>query len=146
MSAEERQEAIKKLILHANVSDQKQLVQLLKEKHGIQTNQAVVSRDLHKLNIVKKIRNGQLAYEIASIDVKQEILKLAVLDVVHNESMILIKTYPGIADFVGDFLDQCNDLDILGCLSGENTIFVTPKSTKTIKQTYTSLCKRLYFK
>jgi transcriptional regulator of arginine metabolism len=146
MTTEERQEAIKELILHTHVSDQMQLVQLLKEKYGIQTNQAVVSRDLHKLNIVKKLRKGELAYEIASLDVKQEILKLAVLDIVHNESMILIKTYPGIADFVGDFLDQCLDLDILGCLSGENTIFVTPKSTKTIHQTYLNLCKRLYFK
>lgn len=146
MSTEKRQDAIKELILHHHVSDQMQLVQLLKEKYGIQTNQAVVSRDLHKLNIVKKLRKGQLTYEIASLDVKQEILKLAVLDIVHNESMILIKTYPGIADFVGDFLDQCTDLDILGCLSGENTIFVTPKSTKTIHQSYQNLCKRLYFK
>lgn len=146
MSADKRQEAIKELILQSNVSDQKQLVQLLKDQYGIQSNQAVVSRDLHKLNIVKKLRKGQLVYEIPSHDVKQEILKLAVLDVVHNESMILIKTYPGIADFVGDFLDQCQDLDILGCLSGENTIFVTPKSIKTIKDTHKALCKRLYFK
>lgn len=143
---EKRQAAIKDLIQKIAISDQKQLVELLKSEHSIKTNQTVTSRDLRKLGIVKKLVNGALIYEIAEIDVTKEILKLAVLDIVHNESMILIKTYPGIADYVGDYIDKNPDLDILGCLSGENIIFVTPKSIKTIEKTFEKVCKLVHFK
>ncbi len=78
---------------------------------------------------------------------QSEILKLALIDITHNESMIVIKTYPALADFVGDRIDEVEEeLEVLGCLSGENTVFVTPKSVKNIKKTYEALCTKLKFK
>lgn len=137
-----RQEAIKELISTFTVSDQEALVKLLAKHHDIHTNQAAVSRDLKALGIIKTNEG----YEVPTLDVTAEILKLALVDVVYNESIIVIKTYPALADFVGDYIDQQDDLDILGCLAGENVVFVTPFSTKQIKQTYAALCKKLHFK
>lgn len=142
----ERQEAIKAIISKIAVSDQHQLVQLLKEQYGIETNQAATSRDLRKLGIVKKMHKGVLAYEVGEIDITKEILKLAIVDISHNESMIVIKTQPGIAAFVGDSLDQCEDLEILGCIAGENVVFVTPASTKKIKAAFEQVCEKVYYK
>jgi len=48
---------------------------------------------------VKKIRNDVLVYELPGIDIQTEILKLALVDIIHNEAMIVIKTQPGLADF-----------------------------------------------
>lgn len=146
VSTKKRQEAIKELIKKFAVSDQHHLVELLAEHYGIDTNQAATSRDLRKLEIVKKMNKGVMAYEVADIDVTKEILKLAVVDIDHNESMIVIKTQPGIAAFVGDNLDKCVELDILGCLAGENVVFVTPKSTKKIHATFEKVCEMVYFK
>lgn len=146
MSAEERQKAIQELVKKIAVSDQKQLVELLKQQYKIETNQAVVSRDLRKLGVVKKMVNGVLSYEMPDVDVSAEILRLALIDISHNESMIVIKTYPSLAGFVGDCVDQYHDLDLLGCLAGENVVFVAPKSIKNIHKTYEKVCEKFRFK
>lgn len=143
---EKRQKAIKDLVSRMAISDQKQLVELLKAHHNIEANQAVVSRDLRKLGIVKKEIKGSLRYELPILDVTAEILRLALVDISYNEAMIVITTHPGLADFVGDCVDSHSDLEILGCLSGENVVFVSPKSTRKIKQTYEKLCEKLFFK
>lgn len=141
-----RQEAIKELIKKTAVSDQNHLVKLLLEHYQIEANQAVISRDLRKLGIVKKMVNGILCYEVPDLDVKSEILRLALVDITHNESMIVITTHPALADFVGDCVDQYDDLEVLGCLAGENVVFVTPKSVKNIKKVYDHLCEKFHFK
>ena len=145
-SVEARQKAIKELVKKTAISDQKQLVELLAEHYGIETNQAVVSRDLRKLGVIKKTIHGILSYEMPEVDISAEILKLALVDIDHNESLIVIKTHPGLADFVGDCVDQYNDLEVLGCLSGENVVFVTPKSIKNIDKTYENICEKFHFK
>ena len=142
----ERQKAIRELVKKTPISDQKQLIELLMKHYKIDTNQAVISRDLRKLGVVKKLVQGVLVYEIPDIDVKAEILRLACIDIRHNESMIVIETHPGLASFVGDCLDQLNDLNILGCLAGENIVFVSPQSIKDIHRIFDAICEKFYFK
>ena len=142
----ERREAIKSLISKKQISDQNMLVKLLKELHGIETNQAVVSRDLRHLGVIKRATKGELAYELAQIDITQELLKLAIVSIEHNESMIVVTTHPALAAFVGDCIDQHTDLNILGTLAGENVVFVSPRSIKNIHTVYADLCARLHFK
>lgn len=141
-----RREALKKLLNETLVSDQKTLVDLLKEKFNITTNQAVLSRDLRKLGVIKKEINQKLFYTLPSFDVVDELLRLAIVDIQYNEVMIVIKTYPGLADFVGDYVDQEPDLPILGCLAGENVVFIACQSIKNIHKTYEIICKYLNFK
>jgi len=146
METKDRLKAIEELVRKEAISDQKQLVDLLALHYKIETNQAVTSRDLRKLGITKKIINGQLVYELPQVDVRAEILRLALIDISHNESMIVIKTQGGLADFVGDCVDQHTDLDVLGCLSGENVVFVIPKSIKNIDKVHKKICEKFHFK
>lgn len=141
-----RHAAILKILKAELVSDQEMLVALLWKLYKIETNQAVVSRDLHKLGVTKKLVNGLLVYELPTTDILSEILKLAIIDIVHNESMIVIKTQPALADFVGDSIDGLEGLDILGCLAGENVVFVAPKTTKNIENIFKELCCKIGFK
>ena len=141
-----RQKAIKELITEKCISDQNQIVDLLKEKYELETNQAVISRDLKKLGVVKKPFNELMVYEMAETNVQTEIFRLALVDIDHNEVMIVIKTVPGLAAFVGDQLDQCKDLNILGCLAGENVVFIVPKTGSKIITTFQAICKKFQFK
>ena len=145
-SAQKRQDAIVDLLKKVAVSDQNQLVELLKKYHGIETNQVTVSRDLRKLGVVKQLINDTLVYNLPQTNVKTEILRLALVDISYNEGMIVIKTHPGLAAFVGDYIDQNQELEVLGSLAGENAVFVVPKSTKKIKNIYEALCENLNFK
>lgn len=141
-----RQKAIKELIKSYPIEDQETLVELIKKKYGIETNQSIVSRDLRQLGVSKHQVNNHMIYELKEYDASREILRLAIVAVDYNETLIVIKTLPGLADFVGDYLDMQEDLPILGCIAGENTIFVAPRAKSSISALYKQLCKVLYFK
>lgn len=138
---EKRKLAIQELVKSHVINDQAKLIELLEKNYGIKTNQAVVSRDLRNLDISKRTHGEAIAYELPHIDVAQEILRYAIRSIEHNETTIIINTVAGTADFVGDFLDKQQDLDILGTLAGENVVFVAPRSIKTITELYQNLCK-----
>lgn len=141
-----RLEAIKKLLQEVLIPDQSTFVKLLMDRYGIKTNQSILSRDLRKLKVSKKAINNQLFYSLPETNVIGEILKLAIVDIAYNESLIVIKTHPGLAAFVGDYIDQNPDTEILGCLAGENVVFITCYSTKKIEEIYHKLCFELNFK
>jgi len=131
--AKERQRAIKTIIDKHHVPNQKQLSKLLKTLYGIETSQAMISRDLRTLGIAKHKHRGKLIYEPQK-DPRREILKLAVLSIEHNETMIVVNTLCGMAPFIGDCLDMHKSIGILGTLAGENVVFVAPQSIKKIDQ------------
>jgi len=141
-----RRAAILELLKGEIVTDQNHLVELLKTRYGIDTNQAVVSRDLHKLGVIKKQVNGVLSYELPVVDTVSEILRLAIVNIDHNEAMIVVSTQAGLADFVGDSIDQLSGLDLLGCLAGENVVFVAPRSINQIEKTCELLSQKIGFK
>lgn len=142
----QRQEAIKELIKNEPIEDQQTLIQLIKKRYGIATNQSIVSRDLRQLGVSKHLINNRMIYEVKEQDASREILRLAIIDVQHNESLIIIKTLAGLSDFVADYLDMQEDLAILGTVSGENTIFVAPKTKTKIETLFKEIRKILYFK
>lgn len=128
----ERHQAIQELVTSYAITDQADLVELLKKRYAIETNQAVISRDLRTLGICKRMRNGEMVYELPNVDAIEEVLNYAVQAVECNETMIIIKTLPGTAGFVAEFLDLQHEFAIAGTIAGENTVFVAPKSIKSI--------------
>lgn len=134
MTSLSRQEKIKELIqLHA-LSDQQEIVELLEKTYQIKTNQAQVSRDLKKLGVIKQRGLSGDFYALPNLDVHKEILKLSIMSIQHNEALVVIKTRAGLAAFVGDYIDEHFSDYILGCIAGENTVFVTPcQITDTVK-------------
>lgn len=141
-----RQQALTELISLHPIEDQTTLAHLLKEKYNIETNQSIVSRDLRELGVTKKIVDETSVYEINATNTTYELLIRSIIDIQHNESLIIIKTVPGLASFVGDFIDQQNIPQLLATLAGENVVFVAPKSIHSIAKTYVTICKVLHFK
>lgn len=141
-----RKEAIKELIKKHPVENQDMLVDLLKKEYAIDTNQSVVSRDLRELGVTKYKFKDTMIYELKELNISKEICRLGVLDVVHNEAIIVVKTLAGLAPFVGDFIDVQTSIGVLATLAGENVVFVTPQSTKSIAKTFDAVCQALYFK
>jgi arginine repressor len=140
-----RRDAVKKLIMTHSIEDQATLIKLMNKYYGIETNQPAISRDLHELGVRKGMVDGKLIYEVPDSNVEHELLKLAVTDVVHNETMIVVKTMNGLAPFVGDFLDR-QDIGLLGTLGGENMVFVSPVSVKRMNKIFDDVCQVLCFK
>jgi len=146
ITPQRRREAIQKLIGGHSLESQQKLMAMLVNEYGIETTQAVISRDLRILGIDKRNVGGVMIYEPSSIDTRKEILRLGVVSVRYNKFMIVIKTIPGLADFVADCLDLYEDIGILGTVAGENTVFVSPVSATNIEKIFKKVCKVLYYK
>lgn len=139
----ERQQAIRSLIGARKIADQQSLLELLDKEYNIQTSQAVISRDLRSLGVVKKTVNGQVMYDNVD-DPSKDLLRKAIISIAHNEALIVVTTLAGCAAFVGDYIDAHKHLGILGTLAGENVVFVTPISIRDIDQLYMSLKNLTY--
>jgi transcriptional regulator of arginine metabolism len=138
-----RQIALQELVATHDIQDQAMFIELLHAKHGISTNQAVISRDLRKLGIHKRLRGTVMVYDVPQVDVMNEILRYALQSVHHNENMIVIKTVAGTAALVADYLDAQHDLAILATLAGENVVFVVPVSAKNIETLFLGISHRM---
>lgn len=141
----ERQKAIAACLKKYAVSDQQMLVELLKE-WNISTNQVTISRDLRRMGVIKKSLQGKQIYEIPSPNTTHELLKMAVLNIEHNEQMIVVTTRQALAPFVGDYIDALEGVPLLGCIAGENVVFIAPRIIKNIQAVCDQLQEALFFK
>lgn len=134
MNKNERQLTIKELITKRHIGTQDELVNLLRHA-GLSVTQATLSRDLQELRIAR-VHSTEGAYYALSPEQEEQRLQsyiaLEIESIDHNEALVVIKTLPGRAQGVAELIDAMHHPDVLGTLAGDNTIFVTPRSTKKI--------------
>lgn len=128
-----RQEVIKKIISAHNVETQEELLCLLNEE-GFNTTQATVSRDIRELNLKKVTYDGgRKKYAVNNInqdtDIKDEVsyiqvLKNSLVSMEYSENIIVVKTVAGMAMAVGASVDRLKIDDIMGCIAGDDTLFL----------------------
>ncbi|MFZ4622349.1 MAG: arginine repressor [Bacteroidota bacterium] len=134
MNKNQRQFIIKEIIQDHDVANQEELVSLLK-KRGIIVTQATLSRDFALLGIVRIHVNGKQKYALSTQKEEGAITPLVTHEVVgveSNESLIVVRTLPGRAGGVASYIDSIRNRLILGTIAGDDTVLVTPVSTKKI--------------
>lgn len=133
--------AIQELLHNKSVGTQEE-IRIALEKQGFVVNQVKISRVLHKIGAIKMVENSGVVYrlptELVSISPK-DTLKQLVLNISHNDVLIVIHTAPGAAQLVARLLDLEKDVGILGTIAGDDTIFITPKNIKQIEVVFQHL-------
>jgi transcriptional regulator of arginine metabolism len=129
-------DALRTLLMGRKANTQEDICSVL-EKQGYEINQSKASRLLRKIGAIKVVNSrGQTVYSLprepAPPSMNTPIREL-ILDVVSNETLVVIYTSPGSASMVARVLDY-NQIttEILGTIAGDDTIFVAPKSIKDI--------------
>lgn len=133
----ERQHLLRKIITEQEIGNQHKLFDELK-KHGIDTTQATISRDLQEMGFFKvRIKPGEYKYELlerASEGMIWDRLRLLfhnfVTDVKGTKNLILIKTTPGNAQGIASLIDGVTRSEILGTVAGDDTILVVIDTDK----------------
>lgn len=124
-------EAFKSLLKEEKFSSQSEIVTALQEMGFENINQSKVSRMLSKFGAVRT-RNTkmEMVYQLPvelSVPTTSSPLKNLVLDIDHNEALIVVKTSPGAAQLIARLLDSMGKAEgILGTIAGDDTIFITP--------------------
>lgn len=138
--------AFRQLLKEERCGSQSQIVEQLQGMGFENISQSKVSRMLSRHGAVRarNARNEQvycLPPELGKMDSNIAVRDL-VEEVANNGMLIVIKTCPGAAQMIARLLDSIGRADgILGCVAGDDTIFVAPVNVKEIQQLEKSICE-----
>jgi transcriptional regulator of arginine metabolism len=143
---EELIKAFKALLKEERFGSQGEIVEALKSEGFDNVSQSKVSRMLTRFGAVRT-RNAKqemvycLPAELGMPTAKSPLRQL-VLDIEHNESMVIIRTSPGAAQLIARLLDSVGKAEgVLGTIAGDDTIFIAPLKVSTIDQTMENVKK-----
>ena len=141
----DRQNAILAIISKNAIETQEDLTNELR-KHGYTATQSTISRDIKELKIVKiAVDNDRYKYAIKSGETTEtkakyrNILMETVTSVDYAQNLLVIHTYPGMANAAAAAIDSIFRHEILGSIAGDDTIIAV---LHTIEEA-NSTCKRI---
>jgi len=148
MTVQQKQEALvqafKDLLKQEQFGSQSDIVDALKAQGFDNISQSKVSRMLSKFGAVRT-RNArqEMVYCLPAelgVPTAKSPLKQLVLDIEHNNVMIIIRTSPGAAQLIARLLDSLSKRDgVLGTIAGDDTIFIAPTDVSEISTTINKL-------
>ena len=147
-----RQEKLLDLIARYEIETQEELIQKLQE-NGYDVTQATVSRDIRELKIAKMTTGkGRYRYvlprrieDTPSVKFSAALMD-SIISVSNAGNITVLKTYPGLASAVAAGIDRMKLHQILGCIAGDDTIFVVtvdPESAEALAKQVHDLLKNI---
>ena len=127
-------------IINSNiVQTQEELVEGLKQA-GFDCTQGTNSRDIRELRLVKVLDESGV-YKYAQpkeggsyLERLKEVFAQSVLSVVPAGNLIIVKTIPAGAVGAASAIDVLDFPDVLGCIAGDDTIFVAVTDSEQAKE------------
>lgn len=146
MKKQNRHNAIKSIILKAEISSQDELLNALIQE-GFDITQATLSRDIKELKIVKSpTASGSYAYRMAqniARTIKPEdetsLSAFGFVSIEFSGQLAVIKTRPGYAMAIAGEIDNKATNTILGTVAGDDTILLIPRENVSRNDVITSL-------
>ena len=124
---------------HCEVETQEALIGLLR-REGYKVTQATVSRDIKDLQL-SKVPTGRGTYKYTlpkqdegagSFRFNSALIE-SIKKVDYSGNMIVLSTYPGLANAVAAGLDAIETNEILGSVAGDDTIFIVTRGLDSSK-------------
>lgn len=133
MSKQKRQHALLELISEYEIDTQEELTRRL-QSLGFETTQATVSRDIRELKLEKiSYDGGKHRYaaseepDIGTHASYQHVMTNCILSIEAAQNIIVVKTVSGMAMAVGAAIDNLEIDGIMGCIAGDDTLFLAIK-------------------
>ena len=134
-----RQALIREIVESQSIQTQEELVEGLKQA-GFDCTQGTISRDIRELRLVKVLDESGV-YKYAQpkeggsyLERLKEVFAQSVLSVVPAGNLIIVKTIPAGAVGAASAIDVLDFPDVLGCIAGDDTIFVAVTDSEQAKE------------
>lgn len=130
-----RLQIITELVNNNRISTQEELMALL-EQAGVVTTQATVSRDIKRLNLVKKSDStGGRYYTFNNEDNAGDghtiiLMRHSIVEIKTAGNLVVIKCKSGMGNAVCEALDAMELPDMVGSIAGDNTIFIAAEDNE----------------
>ena len=123
-----RHNEILELIKSREIGTQEELLDLLKNK-GYDVTQATISRDIRELNLTKVNNGSRQKYAVIVKDEEfsdkyVRVLKEGFVSMLSSGNLIVLRTVVGMAMAVATAIDALEMPEIIGCIAGDDTIFI----------------------
>ena len=146
-----RHNIILEIIESKDIETQEELAEELKRRN-IQVTQATVSRDIKELRLVKALADGG-KYKYATVERAEKgmsdrlirILSESIMSIESASNLMVIKTLSASASVAGEAIDSMKWPEVLGTISGDNTILVIARSeaaVESLRQRFDALIKK----
>ncbi len=142
VTRQQRQKLIAQLITESRITNQQQLVTLLRQQ-GVNVTQSTLSRDLEEM-AVAKVRDGtgdavyKVSGTVISISPPEEALRRVLREWVASVdsagNLVVVHTPPGCAHVVAAALDRARLEQILGTVAGDDTILLVARDQRDADQ------------
>lgn len=124
---EERLSVIKEIVSTRRVGSQEELLRLLGER-GFTVTQATLSRDIRRLQIVKRPNKlGGYIYVADHAAVTQPVAAPITGTIEFSGQLAVIKTRPGYAAAIASEIDSSAHNVVLGTIAGDDTVLIVPR-------------------
>ena len=140
-----RQKAMADLIREHVLANQEEVAARLSAL-GFEVTQATVSRDIDQIGALKVRRNGRIGYALpdqltsaATPSRLASVLRDWVRSIDVAATIVVLKTPPGSAHLVGFALDEAALEEMVGNISGDDTIFAACRSVEQAEALATKL-------
>lgn len=147
-----RLDKILEIIKDNDVETQEELVRRL-QACGFEVTQATVSRDIRELGLSKAQKNGRNVYvspqngqtdqTIRSARKFSRVLQEAFISAEAAGTLVVIRTMTGMAMAAAASLDNMKLPGVVGCLAGDDTIFVALRSPEDASELAAQLLSML---
>lgn len=140
---------LRQVLSEGKVDTQEDICEALQQK-GHTINQSKVSRLLRKIGAIKsKDEQGQIVYRLPHEPAPPTMLdplSSVVIDLVANETTIIVYTSPGSGQLIARLIDyHRKKLQILGTIAGDDTVLIAPKSINNKDETIEGLKELLFY-
>ena len=134
-----RQKKILEIVSRYTIETQDDLIYRL-EMEGHNVTQATISRDIRELQLTK-VLSGKGTYRYVAPK-KEDLaggmkitaaLVESIISVEYAQNIVVIKTFPGLANAVAGGIDNLSIPEVLGCVAGDDTILVAARTEAAAK-------------
>ena len=140
-----RHKVIMEIIEEQDIQTQNQLMLALQDR-GIITTQATLSRDIHDMHLTKEAGpNGGYRYVAARKSDDDHILRLqkifkeSVVSFDIAQSLLVIRTLPGLAPAACSAMDAIDVEGMVGTIAGDDTAFIAMKDNASAQSLYSEI-------
>ncbi|MDD3397419.1 MAG: arginine repressor [Clostridia bacterium] len=131
MARSSRQSKILELISTKEIETQDELVNELKNL-SFEITQATISRDIKELRLIKILCSESGKYKYAVVENENQavsnkyifVFKEAVISIKKAQNLCVLKTIKGMASAVCGIIDKLNLENVLGAVSGDDTVMI----------------------
>ena len=129
---------ILELVRRQDVETQDALAELLIEE-GYEVTQATISRDIKQLRLTKSAtQDGRYVYAVSESDDAETstgkalgILRDTIKKIDVAQNILVVKTYPGMAQAAAAALDNMELPHLVGSIAGDDTIFLAMRDMQS---------------